>query len=106
MDRVLIIDDDSELCMLISRFLSGEGFEIHRVGNGNDGVKEALSGEYDLVMLDVMMPDIDGFEVLRQIRARSRTPILMLTARGDTLDRVVGLEMGADDYLPKPFDPS
>ena len=105
-ERVLVIDDDVELCGLVSRFMAGEGFEIDCVTNGRQGVERALSGDYALVMLDVMMPDVNGFDVLRRIRGESRTPVLMLTARGDTLDRVLGLEMGADDYLPKPFDPS
>jgi two-component system, OmpR family, response regulator CpxR len=103
--RVLLIDDDAELCELVTRFMAGEGFEIDASTEGARGVPRALSGEYRLVLLDVMMPDMNGFEVLRRIRAESRIPVLMLTARGDTLDRVLGLEMGADDYLPKPFDP-
>jgi DNA-binding response OmpR family regulator len=105
-NRILIIDDDAELCALVSRFLSGEGFAVDRAADGSQGIGLALSGSYALVMLDVMMPDLGGFEVLRRIRACSRTPILMLTARGDTHDRVLGLELGADDYLPKPYDPS
>ena len=104
--RILVIDDDTELCRLLMRFLDGEGFEIECETDGREGVERALSGDFVLVMLDVMMPEVSGFEVLRRIRARSRIPVLMLTARGDTLDRVLGLEMGADDYLPKPFDPS
>jgi two-component system response regulator CpxR len=106
MERLLIIDDDTELCALVIRFLTGEGFQVDRASNGGDGTDSALSGKYDLILLDVMMPGMSGFDVLRRIRARSPTPVLMLTARGDTLDRVLGLEMGADDYLPKPFDPS
>ena len=106
MNRILIIDDDAELCALIARFLSSEGFEIDRAANARQGIEHALSGSYALIMLDVMMPDLNGFDVLRQIRAQSRTPVLMLTARGDTHDRVIGLEMGADDYLPKPYDPA
>ena len=106
MNRILIIDDDAELCALVARYLNSEGFAVDRAADGTDGVGQALSGSYALVMLDVMMPDMSGFDVLRQIRARSRTPVLMLTARGDTHDRVVGLELGADDYLPKPYDPS
>jgi two-component system response regulator CpxR len=106
MERILIIDDDSELCKLVMRFLTGEGFHLDRSSNGSDGVRRALAESYDLILLDVMMPDLSGFDVLRRIRAQSRTPVLMLTARGDTLDRVLGLEMGADDYLPKPFEPS
>ena len=106
MNRVLIIDDDAELCELIARFLGSEGFAVDRAADGSQGIARALSGSYALIMLDVMMPDLSGFEVLRRIRASSRTPVLMLTARGDTHDRVVGLELGADDYLPKPYDPS
>ena len=104
--RVLVIDDDVELCRLVMQFMTGEGFTIDCVTSGRDGVQRVLSGDYALVMLDVMMPDMNGYDVLRRIRGESRTPVLMLTARGDTLDRVLGLEMGADDYLPKPFDPS
>jgi len=103
--RVLLIDDDAELCGLVTRFMAGEGFEVDSATNGGQGVVQALSGEYRLILLDVMMPDMSGFDVLRRIRAESRIPVLMLTAKGDTLDRVLGLEMGADDYLPKPFDP-
>jgi len=105
-DRILIIDDDAELCALVARYLNAEGFGVDRAADGHEGIALASSGSYALIMLDVMMPDLSGFEVLRRIRARSRTPILMLTARGDTRDRVRGLELGADDYLPKPYDPS
>jgi len=104
--RILIIDDDTELCALVARFLRSEGFEVDRAADGSQGIERAVSGSYALVMLDVMMPDLSGFDVLRQIRGRARTPVLMLTARGDTHDRVLGLELGADDYLPKPYDPS
>ncbi len=106
MNRILIIDDDAELCALVARFLSSEGFAVDRAADGSQGIGRALSGSYALIMLDVMMPDLSGFDVLRRIRACSRTPVLMLTARGDTHDRVLGLELGADDYLPKPYDPS
>ena len=106
MERLLVIDDDAELCRLVTRFLSREGFAIDWAPGGTAGLEQALAEPYSLIMLDVMMPDTDGFEVLRQIRERSRTPVLMLTARGDTHDRIRGLEMGADDYLPKPFDPA
>ena len=106
MERVLLIDDDAELCTLVTRFLAREGFEITWAPGGAIGIERALAKNYALIMLDVMMPDKDGFEVLRRIRERSRTPVLMLTARGDTHDRIRGLEMGADDYLPKPFDPA
>jgi two-component system response regulator CpxR len=105
-NRILIIDDDAELCALVARFLDREGFAVDRAADASDGIGRALSGTYALVMLDVMMPDLSGFDVLRRIRASSRTPVLMLTARGDTHDRVLGLELGADDYLPKPYDPS
>ena len=106
MDRLLLIDDDAELSRLVARFLSGEGFETVWASCGEAGIAAALAQPYSLILLDVMMPDTGGFEVLRRIRQRSRVPVLMLTARGDTYDRVRGLEMGADDYLPKPFDPA
>jgi len=104
-EHVLVIDDDVELCNLVSRFLVREGFQIDAVNGGAQGIERALSGDYALVVLDVMMPEMSGFDVLRRIRAESPLPVLMLTARGDALDRVLGLEMGADDYLPKPFSP-
>lgn len=104
-EHVLVIDDDVELCNLVSRFLVREGFHIDAVNGGAQGIERALSGDYALVVLDVMMPEMSGFDVLRRIRAESPMPVLMLTARGDALDRVLGLEMGADDYLPKPFSP-
>ncbi|MEP0847270.1 MAG: response regulator transcription factor [Phycisphaerae bacterium] len=103
--KLLLIDDDAELAELLHEFLSPQGFELHAVQTGRDGVRGALSGEPAAIVLDVMLPDIDGFEVLRQIRAQSATPVIMLTARGDDVDRIVGLELGADDYLPKPFNP-
>ena len=106
MERLLVVDDDAELCQLVTRFLTREGFDISWAPSGAAGVERALAGEYALILLDVMMPDTDGFDVLRRIRQQSRTPVLMLTARGDTHDRVLGLEMGADDYLPKPFEPA
>jgi two-component system response regulator CpxR len=102
--HILVIDDDVELCKLVSRFLGAEGYFVQTVQTSRLGIECALSGDYDLVVLDVMLPDIDGFEVLRRVRAKSNTPVLMLTARGDDLDRILGLEMGADDYLPKPFN--
>jgi DNA-binding response OmpR family regulator len=106
MDRVLLIDDDAELSKLVTTYLSREGFEIRWANGGAAGIDLALAEPFALIMLDVMMPDADGFDVLRRIRKHSRTPVLMLTARGDTRDRIRGLEMGADDYLPKPFDPA
>jgi two-component system response regulator CpxR len=105
-NRILVIDDDAELCALVARFLGSEGFAVDRAADGREGIGRALSESYALIMLDVMMPDLSGFDVLRRIRACSRTPVLMLTARGDTHDRVLGLELGADDYLAKPYDPS
>src|SRR5262249_35475344 len=104
-NQVLIIDDDAELCQLLSHYLLGDGFEVDTVRAGQQGVDRVLSRGYTIVILDVMMPGMNGFEVLRRIRAQSRIPVLMLTAKGDAHDRILGLEMGADDYLPKPFDP-
>ena len=103
-NRLLVIDDDAELCKLLSRFLGAEGFELHTTQSAVQGIQQSTSAEYDLIILDVMLPEMDGFEVLRRIRATSNTPVLMLTARGDDLDRILGLEMGADDYLQKPFN--
>ncbi len=103
--RVLIVDDDSELGELLGEYLLNEGLSLEFAQDGNTGLKQALSGHYSLVILDVMLPGLNGFEVLRQLRAQSHVPVLMLTARGDDIDRIVGLEIGADDYLPKPFNP-
>jgi two-component system response regulator CpxR len=105
MNKVLIIDDDEELCDLVSEYLTVEGFETTAVHDGETGLQKALSGEYDLAILDVMLPKVNGFDVLRDLRQRSGLPVLMLTARGDDVERIVGLEIGADDYLPKPFNP-
>lgn len=105
MDKILIIDDDEELCDLVSEFLSAEGFEIKSAHDGKDGLKMALSGDFDIVILDVMLPKMNGFDVLRSLRAKSAIPVIMLTARGDDTERIVGLEIGADDYLGKPFNP-
>ncbi|MDT7816570.1 MAG: two-component system, OmpR family, response regulator CpxR [Acidobacteriaceae bacterium] len=105
MHRILVIDDDIELCQLVAEYLETEGYEVEAVHDGEAGVARALAGEHRLAVLDYMLPGINGFEVLRQIRANSRLPIVMLTARGDHVNRIVGLQMGADDYLPKPFDP-
>jgi two-component system response regulator CpxR len=109
MDRILIVDDDLELCELVGEYLIAEGFRVEARHTGEAGVQAALSGEYALVVLDVMMPDGNGFEALRRIRAAgqaaSTVPVLMLTARGEEVDRIVGLEIGADDYLTKPFSP-
>jgi two-component system response regulator CpxR len=103
--RILIIDDDAELCDLVKRYLESEGFAVSVAHSGKQGIRAGLSGEYDLIVLDVMLPDIKGFEVLAEMRQRKRTPVLMLTAKGDEIDRVLGLEIGADDYLHKPFNP-
>jgi two-component system response regulator CpxR len=105
MDKILIIDDDEELCELVSEYLGAEGFAVESVNDGEAGLKRARSGDYDLAILDVMMPKMDGFEVLRGLREDSTIPVIMLTARGDDTERIVGLEAGADDYLPKPFNP-
>src|SRR5919199_1698827 len=105
MQPVLVIDDDVALCELVAEYLEPEGYKVEAVHDGESGVQRALSGEHALAILDFMLPGINGFEVLRRIRARSRLPVVMLTARGDDLDRIVGLEIGADDYLPKPFNP-
>lgn len=105
MSRILIIDDDIELCGLVSEYLEREGFSVEAVQDGATGVQRAVSGEFALAVLDVMMPGLNGFEALKQIRARTSLPVIMLTARGEEIDRIVGLEIGADDYIPKPFNP-
>jgi two-component system response regulator CpxR len=102
---ILVIDDDTELCELIAELLADEGLTIEAVHDGVQGLSRALAKPYALVVLDVMLPGLTGFEVLRRLRLSSRVPVLMLTARGEDVDRIVGLEMGADDYLPKPFNP-
>jgi two-component system, OmpR family, response regulator CpxR len=103
--RILIIDDDAELCALLREFLLRENFEVETAHDGTSGLKRATAEPFDLVVLDLMLPEIDGFAVLRQLRQSSRVPVIMLTARGDDEDRIVGLELGADDYLAKPFNP-
>lgn len=105
MNRILIIDDDVELCDLLKDYLEPEGFDIKTVHSSDAGINLAFNEEFSLVVLDVMLPGMNGFEVLRRIREGSRIPVIMLTARGDDVDRIVGLEMGADDYLAKPFNP-
>jgi len=105
MNKILIIDDDEELCELVSEYLTVEGFEVSSVNDGESGLKAALSGDHDMAILDVMLPKMNGFDVLRNLRAESKLPVIMLTARGDDMERIVGLEIGADDYLPKPFNP-
>ncbi|MBX3591486.1 MAG: response regulator transcription factor [Burkholderiaceae bacterium] len=105
MPKVLLVDDDVELADLLREYLQREGFDTDAVHDGASGVARALDGGYDIVVLDVMMPGLDGVEALRRIRLASRVPVLMLTARGDDVDRIVGLELGADDYVPKPCTP-
>lgn len=103
--QILLVDDDAELCSLLTEFLQREGFSVECEHEGNRGLDRALQPAVDLVLLDVMLPGIDGFEILRRLRPQSKVPVLMLTARGEDVDRIVGLELGADDYLPKPFNP-
>jgi two-component system, OmpR family, response regulator CpxR len=105
MDRILVIDDDTELCSLVGEYLESEGYQSEAVHDGERGLEKALSGDHVMVVLDVMLPGMNGFDVLRRIRDTSRIPVLLLTARGQDVDRIVGLEIGADDYLPKPFNP-
>ena len=103
--RILVIDDDAELSSLLGTFLSREGFQPEFAYEGHSGLQRAVQGGYDLVVLDVMLPGMDGFAILRKLREQSRVPVIMLTARGEDVDRIVGLEIGADDYIPKPFNP-
>lgn len=105
MSNILIIDDDVELCELLQEYLEAEQFSVDTVHDGKRGIEQALGGDYDAIVLDIMLPGTDGLTVLRQIREKSTTAILMLTAKGEDLDRIIGLEMGADDYLPKPCNP-
>jgi DNA-binding response OmpR family regulator len=105
MKKVLLVDDDLELTAMLAQYLRHEQFDVDTEHDGESGVRTALRGDYALVVLDVMMPRLSGMEALRRIRASSRVPVLMLTARGDNVDRIVGLDMGADDYVPKPCTP-
>jgi len=102
---VLVIDDDRKLCGLLTEYLATSGFEVLAAGTGDDGLRLLRTEHPEIVILDVMLPGMDGFEVCRAIRRESAVPVIMLTARGDVTDRVVGLELGADDYLAKPFEP-
>jgi DNA-binding response OmpR family regulator len=105
MDRILIVDDDVELCGLLAERLSSEKFVIEAVHDGLHGLERALSEEHALIVLDLMLPRMGGLDVLRRVRAQSPVPVLILTARGEDSERILGLEIGADDYLPKPFNP-
>ena len=104
-DRILMIEDDAHLAAMVSEYLAANGFEVTVAPRAERGLSLLAGGSFQAVLLDVMLPDLDGFEVCRRIRARTDTPVLMLTARGDDTDRIVGLELGADDYLVKPFSP-
>ncbi len=103
--RILVVDDDVELCQLIREYVANEPWDVECVHDGAEGLDRALAGEHRLVILDIMLPGMSGLDVLRRLREKRRTPVLMLTARGEDVDRIVGLELGADDYLPKPFNP-
>jgi two-component system OmpR family response regulator len=105
MNKVLLIDDDSELLDILRQYLEQEGFEVGLAHDGESGVAEAATGGYTIAVLDLMMPRINGIETLRRIRTTSNLPVLMLTARGDDTDKIIGLELGADDYVPKPCTP-
>jgi two-component system phosphate regulon response regulator OmpR len=105
MPRVLLVDDDDRLAAMLATYLGGHGYVVERRADGASGLAAAHKSAYDAVILDVMLPDTDGFDVCRKLRASSSVPVLMLTARGEDTDRIVGLEIGADDYLPKPFNP-
>ncbi len=102
-ENILIIDDDEKLCRLVKEYLGAMGYHVESAHTGTEGLNMALSGDFHAVILDVMLPEMDGFDVLKKLRAQSPVPVLMLTSRGDETDRIVGLEIGADDYLPKTF---
>lgn len=103
--KILVVDDDSNICDLIEIYLQKEGYKVFKTYNGRDAIKTFSERQIDLIVLDVMMPEIDGYEVLKEIRKTSQIPVLMLTAKGEIFDRVLGLELGADDYMIKPFEP-
>jgi len=105
MDHILLADDDIELCTLLAEYLHAENFQVEAVHDGEAAVHHLLNKQYDVMILDIMMPKLNGLEVLKRIQNKVQTPILMLTARGDDIDRILGLEMGADDYLAKPCNP-
>ena len=105
MNKILIVDDDQELSSMLADYLGAEGLQVSQATDGAQGVDALLKGEADLVVMDIMMPVMDGLEALREIRRHSSVPVIMLTAKGDDVDRIIGLEIGADDYLSKPFNP-
>lgn len=104
-ERILMIEDDTHLAAMVGEYLGDRGFAVSACSTATEGLRQLRQGGFQALILDVMLPDLDGFDVCRQVRATSALPILMLTARGDEMDRIVGLELGADDYLPKPFNP-
>ncbi|MET4025890.1 DNA-binding response OmpR family regulator [Marinobacter sp. MBR-99] len=104
-NRVLLIEDDDELRELLARYLTNQGFTVREAANGRDGLALALGQDCDIVVLDIMLPDINGLDVLRELRGQTHLPVILLTARGDETDRIVGFEVGADDYIPKPCNP-
>ncbi len=105
MRKILIIDDDTELCELLQEYLTAEELASESVNDGVSGLNKIKNGNYDLAILDIMLPEMNGLDVLKEVRSFSKIPVIMLTAKGDEVDRVVGLELGADDYIPKPFSP-
>lgn len=105
MPQIFLVDDDIELCRMLAEYLTAEGFNPQMAHDGEEGVQQALGKKFDAVVLDIMLPKLNGLDVLRQIRSSSQVPVIMLTAKGDDVNRIVGLELGADDYLSKPFNP-
>ena len=105
MERLLLVDDDEELCEILTEYFSAEGFDVESAHDGVRGLARARSGDHAIVILDLLLPRMRGLEMLRQLREDSNVPVLILTARGEEVDRILGLELGADDYLPKPFNP-
>jgi len=105
MDKILLVDDDLELCLMLAEYLQLEGFEVDHVADGDSALQRTAQQPYDLIVLDVMMPGRNGFDTLKALRQHCATPVLMMSARGEEIDRIIGLEIGADDYLPKPCSP-
>ena len=103
--NILLIDDDEDLCELLSEYLGGEGWKVESLHAGPAGLQRALESQWNAIILDIMLPGLNGLDLLRQLREKSDIPVIMLTARGEEIDRILGLELGADDYLPKPFNP-